>query len=76
MCGHRWMAIGVLAFAMVTGPGCQGFGNHRASAEPSLSGALEPDGTVLEGSRPVIGVPVGIFGEVKQIVVGAPPEVR
>jgi hypothetical protein len=112
MCGHRWLAAFVVGMVAATSVGCQGTGSKRTAAtpEPSLSGALDPGGTLAETrpaktityvdrhpllSKPreywdssgdnkivkaaaatLVGVPVGLYGEVKQIVVGAPPETR
>jgi hypothetical protein len=114
MRGHRRLAIALLLVVAGICAGCQGVGHPRTvvSPEPSLSGAVESDTTVADGTRTItpaktvtvvdrhplfskprdywetsgdnkvvkaaaatfVGVPVGIYSEFKQILVGAPPE--
>ena len=116
MRGYRGRAIASLLVVLGISAGCQGVGRPRTvvSPEPSLSGAIESDTTVADGTRTVapvktttvvdrhplfskprdywetsgdnkvvkaaaatfVGVPVGIYGEFKQIIVGAPPEAQ
>ncbi len=116
MRGYRVKAIAALLVVLGISAGCQGVGHPRTvvSPEPSLSGAVESDTTVADGTHSVapvktttvvdrhplfskprdywessgdnkvvkaaaatfVGVPVGIYGEVKQIFVGMPPEAR
>jgi len=108
---HRWLGALGLSVLILTVAGCQGSGSRRASApEPSLSGAIDPGGTVAGATPPktvtyvdrhplfskprdywensgdnklvkagaatFIGVPSGLYYEIKQIVVGTPPETR
>jgi hypothetical protein len=116
MRGYRGRAMAALLVAFAVFAGCQGVGHPRTvvSPEPPLSGAVESDTTVADGTHSVapvktttvvdrhplfskprdywetsgdnkvvkaaaatfVGVPVGIYGEFKQIIVGAPPEAR
>lgn len=116
MRGYRGLAIAQLLIILGTCAGCQSAGHPRTvvSPEPSLSGTVDGDTTVADGSRAVapvktttvvdrhplfskprdywesagdnkvvkaaaatfVGVPVGIYGEFKQIIVGTPPEPR
>jgi hypothetical protein len=116
MRGYRGLTLASLFFVLSVSAGCQGVGRPRTvvSPEPSLSGAVESDTTVTDGTHTVtpvktttivdrhplfskprdywetsgdnkvvkaaaatfVGVPVGIYGEFKQIIVGAPPEPR
>ena len=113
MRGYRGKAIAALLVVLGICAGCQGVGHPRTvvSPEPTLSGAVESDTTVADGTHTVapiktltvvdrhplfskprdywetsgdnkvvkaaaatfVGVPVGIYGEFKQIIVGAPP---
>ena len=112
MRGHRWLAVANLALLAALTVGCQGTGSTRVAStpEPSLSGAIDNNSAVAEGTPPktvsyvdrhpllskprdywessgnnkivkagaatFIGVPVGIYGEIKQIVIGTPPQTR
>jgi hypothetical protein len=116
MRGQRWFTIGVLVTLYGISSGCQSAGPRRTvvTPEPALSGNVDNDTTVADGTRQVappktlswvdrhplfskprdywdtsgdnkvvkaaaatlVGVPVGFYGEVKQILVGAPPETR
>jgi hypothetical protein len=116
MHGYRVKVIASLLLVWGISTGCQGVGHPRTvvSPEPTLSGALESDTTVADGTHTVapiktttvvdrhplfskprdywetsgdnkvvkaaaatfVGVPVGIYGEFKQIIVGAAPEAR
>ena len=116
MRGYRGLAFALLLIVVGICAGCQGVGRPRTvvTPEPSLSGAVEGDTTVADGTHTVtpaktytvvdrhplfskprdywetsgdnkvvkaaaatfVGVPVGIYGEFKQIIVGAPPEPR
>jgi hypothetical protein len=107
------LSTAVAVLLTVPQAGCQSAAPRKvASAEPGLSGPMEPGAGVVEApahpattltwvdrhplfSKPrdyydssgtnkvvktaaaaVIGIPAGIFGELKQIVVGAPQESR
>jgi hypothetical protein len=114
MRGYRGLILASLLIVPAICAGCQGIGHPKTvvSPEPSLSGAIESDTTVADGTHTVapiktitvvdrhplfskprdywessgdnkvvkaaaatfVGVPVGIYGEFKQIIVGAPPE--
>ena len=111
MRGSRWLGAIALSALILTAAGCQSGGSRRASApEPSLSGALDSNGTLAEtppaktityvdrhplfskpreywdnagdnkivkaGAATFIGVPSGLYYEMKQIVVGTTPETR
>ena len=116
MRGYRWFAIAVLVTVYGATSGCQSPSPRRTvvTPEPGLSGAVEKDGVVADGthqaapartvgwvdrhplfSKPrdywetsgdnkvvkaaaatFVGVPVGIYGEVKQIIVVVPAEPR
>jgi hypothetical protein len=116
MRGYRRFAIAVLVTVYGVGSGCQSSGPRRTvvTPEPSLSGAVDRDAAVADGttnatpartvswvdrhpmfSKPrdywetsgenkvvkaaaatFVGVPVGLYGEVKQIIVGTPVDGR
>jgi len=115
MRGYRWFAIAVVTTVCGFSSGCQSGGSTRTAAapEPSISGAVDRDTAVADGttatpartvswvdrhplfSKPrdywdtsgdnkvvkaaaatFVGVPAGLYGEVKQIIVGAPADVR
>jgi hypothetical protein len=116
MRGYRQPAIAVLVVLCGVVSGCQSAPQRRTvvTPEPSISGAVDRDAAVADGSvtstpdrtvswvdrHPIfskprdywessgenkvvkaaaatfVGVPVGFYGEVKQIIVGAPVDGR
>jgi hypothetical protein len=112
MRGYHWFAIALLAVVYGVSSGCKSPGGPSTvvTPEPSLSGAIDSDGSrvttapsknvtfvdrhplfskprdywdtsgnnkvVKAAAATFVGVPAGLYGEVKQIIVGTPAAVK